>query len=92
VHRLGEPDAWLPDYRIACYRVNEVTKRNLWLCLGVIPINVSKRPGPDEIAFIEFDERDYVRRSGIGTGYRGDALSRSAQNWLKAQEAEKRKH
>ena len=36
VGKLGEPDAWLPELRVACYQVNEVTKRNVELFF-VIP-------------------------------------------------------
>ena len=92
VRRIGEPDAYLPNQRVACYRVNEVTKRKLWLCLGVIPINVEKLRGYVDIAFIEFDESDHVRRSGMYTAYRHAALSDSAQKWLASKESKKREH
>ena len=89
MRRLGEPDAYLPDLRIACYRVNEVTRRKLWLCLFVIPINVENRSGYVEIAFIEFDEKDHVRRSGTRIGHQREAMSYAAQKWLASQEPKK---
>jgi len=93
VHRLGEPDAYWPDLRVACYRVNEVTKRHLWLCLFVIPVNVDKRPGYVDVAFIEFDESDHVRRSGMDTqAYRSVALRDLAKKWLASLESKKGEH
>ncbi|SRR6266540_1869169 len=92
VSKVGEPDAYLPDLRVACYRVNEVTKRKLWLCLGILPVNVERLPGYVDIAFIEFDEGDHVRRSGMSTEYRYDALTVSAEKWLAAKETKKREH
>jgi len=92
VGKVGEPDAYFPNLRVACYRVNEVTRRELWLFLGVIPINVEKLPGYVDIAFIEFDESDHVRRSGMSTEYRYDALTVSAEKWLASKETKKREH
>ena len=91
VRRLGEPDVYLSDLRVACYRVNEVTRRKLWLCLFVIPMNVDKRGGYVDIAFIEYDGTDHVKRSGIGEGYRNAALRDSAKKWLAAQAAQEAK-
>ena len=92
VRRLGEPDAYLPDLRVACYRVNEVTKRKLWLCLFIIPVNVEKHAGYVDIVFIEFDESDHVRRSGMATGNRYSALTVSAEKWLASKDTKKRDH
>ena len=100
VGKVGEPDAWLPELRVACYRVNEVTKRNLELFV-VIPVNVWKRPGYVDVAFIEFDESDHVRRSGMSTEYYHvkydkDAFEKHlggwpalAKKWLASQEPKK---
>ena len=92
VERLGEPDAYFAGLRVACYRVNTVTRRKLWLFLGIIPIGVSKMPGELDIAFIEFDEHDHVRRSGLGTGYTGEGLEYAARRWMTAKEKKKREH
>ena len=93
VGKLGEPDAYFPDLRVACYRVNEVTKRNLWLLLFIIPVDVEKNPGYVDVAFIEFDESDHVRRSRMSTVDHFDALHLDAlaKKWLASQEAKKRK-
>jgi len=97
VGKFGEPDAWLPELRVACYRVNEVTKRNLELFV-VIPVNVWKRPGYVDVAFIEFDESDHVRRSGMRTEYYNDkdvfekhlgGWPALAKKWLASQEPKK---
>ena len=99
VGKFGEPDAWLPELRVACYRVNEVTKRNLELFV-VIPVNVWERPGYVDVAFIEFDESDHVRRSGMSTedfdearqADKGKPLSgwpALAKKWLASQEPKK---
>ena len=92
VGRLGEPDAYYTGIRVACYPVNTVTRRKLWLFLGIIPVGVSKMPGELDIAFIEFDEHDHVRRSGLGTGYSGVGLEYAAKKWLATKEKEKREH
>ena len=99
VRKVGEPDAWFPELRVACYRVNEVTKRNLWLLLFVIPVDVEKNPGYVDIAFIEFDENDHVRRYGMRTEYYNnkDAFDKYlggwpalVKKWLDSQEPKKR--
>ena len=93
VGKLGEPDAWVPELRVACYQVNEVTKRNLDLFF-LIPVYVEKFPGYVDVAFIEFDESDHVRRSGMSTEYRGNTsiidLPALAKKWLASQEPKKR--
>ena len=99
VAKVGEPDAWFPDLRVACYRVNEVTKRDM-LVFVVIPIYVEKKPGYVDVAFIEFDENDHVRRSGMSTEWRGDKRFEEhdggwpvlAKKWLGSQEPIQRKH
>jgi hypothetical protein len=37
VRRVGEPDAYAADVRVACYRVSDVTRRELWLLFGFLP-------------------------------------------------------
>ena len=96
VAKVGEPDAWLPELRVACYRVNEVTKRNLDLFF-LIPVYVEKHPGYVDVAFIEFDETDHVRRSGVSTEWHNDEYVFSgwpalAKKWLASQEPKKREH
>ena len=106
MRRLGAPDAYFKELSLACYRVNDVTRRNLYLCLFVVPIEVTKYPGWEEVALIKFDEHDAVRYSGIEMFYTGrsnpkDAhadlrnyqvrLKRTATNWVAAQERKDKK-
>jgi hypothetical protein len=97
VSKLGEPDAYFADLRVGCYRINEVTKRKLWLCLFVIPINVETIPGALEVAFIEFDEQDRAHRFAIDTGFYGypdrdQGLRNAAQKWVAIKAKEQRVH
>ena len=80
--RLGQPDQYYPDLRVACYRVNDVQKRKLFLLLFVIPINVWKESAYD-IGFVEFDEQDRVRRADIKTEYASEQLEIVAREWVK---------
>jgi hypothetical protein len=73
---------------VACYQVNEVTKRNVQLFF-VIPTYVQKHPGYVDVAFIEFDESDHVRRSGMSTEDRHDGWPALAKKWLASQEPKK---
>ena len=102
VGKFGEPDAWLPELRVACYQVNEVTKRNVELFF-VIPTYVQKHPGYVDVVFIEFDESDHVRRSGMSTedfdearqfdkGKQLAGWSALAKKWLASQEPKQREH
>src|SRR5258705_13889062 len=63
--KVGTPDEYFSDLRIACYRINQVTARKLWLLLGVIPVQVDKSPAGVEVALIQFDEHDRAQRFGI---------------------------
>jgi hypothetical protein len=91
--RLGQPDAYVDDIRVACYRVNSVTKRD-GLFLVVIPLSVNKNTNDLDIGFVQFDQQDRVQRSGIGTGYvswkDGVDFARHAKEWLAAEEKKKR--
>ena len=106
MRRLGAPDAYFEEQSLVCYRVNDVTRRNVFLCLFVVPIEVTKYPGWEEVALIKFDEHDAVRYSGIEMFYTGrsnpkDAhadlrnyqvrLKRTATNWVAAQERKDKK-
>jgi hypothetical protein len=85
VAQLGEPDKYVPDIRVACYKVNDVTRRKVFLCLFVIPINVEKSRAQD-IAFIEFDEQDRVRRADVTTEYSHVGLKEAAELWVSGKE------
>jgi hypothetical protein len=85
ISRLGQPDDYFPHIRVACYKVNDVTRRKVFLCLFVIPINVEKSQA-QEIAFIEFDEQDRVRRADLTTEYSRVELKKAAELWLSRKE------
>ena len=106
MRRLGPPDAYFQEQSLVCYRVNDVTRRNLFLCLFVVPIKVNKQPGWQEVALIKFDEQGAVRYSGIETFFHGRVypttpslyprndelrLKNVATNWLAAQERKDKK-
>ena len=105
VGRLGEPDAYVDDIRVAAYLVNSITRRNVTLLLGIIPLGTTtKRNYEFDIALIQFDEGDHVRRFGMRTGYGHGKIvwptSRSpvpgleyeARKWLAEKEKEQRSH
>jgi hypothetical protein len=85
ISQLGPPDEYVPDIRVACYKVNDVTRRKVFLCLFVIPINVEKSSARD-IAFIEFDEQDRVRRADLTTEYSHVGLKAAAELWRSGKE------
>ena len=106
MRRLGAPDAYFEEQSLVCYRVNDVTRRNLFLCLFIVPIEVTKRPGWEEVALIQFDEHGAVRYSGIEMFFRGAPhrrgppfhlrtpearLQYAATNWVAAQERKEKK-
>jgi hypothetical protein len=81
VERFGRPDAFVPDIRVACYRVNDVTRREMFLLFFVIPVYFSATPNSVDVAFIEFDEQDRVRRVEIETCY-DRSLPELARQWF----------
>jgi hypothetical protein len=81
VARLGPPDQYYEDIRVACYRVNDVEKRKLFLLLFVIPVNVWKEKAYD-IGLVEFDEQDRVRRATVKTYPVHRTLQVVAQEWV----------
>ena len=106
MRRLGAPDAYFEELSLVCYRVNDVTRRNLFLCLFVVPIAVNKQPGWQEVALIKFDEQGAVRYSGIEMVFTGKTtmpfsityprtyharLKNVATNWVAAQERKDKK-
>ena len=65
VAKVGVPDACYADLRVCVYRINDVTRRNLLLCLFVIPMGVQQTPGGRGVGVRR------VRRAGPGVS-RGD--------------------
>jgi hypothetical protein len=80
IEKMGKPDGDFQDLRIIAYRVNDVTRRNLFLVL-IIPLGVEKSPGYQDVAFIEFDSEGLVRGSGIVDIYKQANLRGEAEKW-----------
>jgi len=80
VAKLGSPDAYLPDARVACYRINSVTHRK-FLILFLIPAGVEKYDDFD-LALIEFDDTDRVKRYGLVRQASYESYERAASLWL----------
>ena len=50
--RLGEPDVWYNDLRVACYEINKLDKNNL-MVFFLVPIgNDRKKDEGTEVAMI----------------------------------------
>jgi len=89
IAKLGEPDFYLPDLRVACYRVNTVTRRDVFLFL-VIPLRIRKLPEPGfDVAFIEFDEHDHVKRSGVALEPGYFSYEAAAKKWMATEDKPK---
>lgn len=63
VHRLGKPDVWYPDFKVACYKLNDVSRRRLVLLFGVVPIGVPEDNKGLEVAMFQFDAQGGLLRS-----------------------------
>lgn len=60
--QLGKPDEFFEDLNVACYPLNKVSRRRLWLFLGVLPIAAPRDPDVTEVALIQFGDQGRVRR------------------------------
>jgi hypothetical protein len=82
--KLGSPDAYLPAFHIACYRVNTISQRDLILLLLVIPLGIENRGSPAEfdLALIEFDETDHVKHYQFMRQANGQSYDYVAKAWL----------
>ncbi len=63
--KLGAPDEFYPDLRVAAYRLNEVRRKRLWLLFFVLPVAVTPEPGDIEIGLAEYDDAGQLRRMTI---------------------------
>ena len=92
---MGKPDLFCDDLRIAVYPVEELERRKLVLLFFFIPIrSFTDYPGY-QIACIEFDERERVRRYGTTTGYLGLSsgdLRFYAKEWIQTRDVKKPEH
>ena len=67
IAKLGPPDKYFPDIRVACYKLNYLSRHRLWLFLGAIPIAaVEDEPGV-EVAMFQFDAGGQTQRHAIRT-------------------------
>ena len=65
--QLGKPDEFFEDLGVACYRLNRVSRRRLWLFLCVLPIAAPRDPDVIEVALVQFDAQQRVGRVGVKT-------------------------
>lgn len=63
--KLGAPDEYVADLRVAAYRLNEVKRKRLWLLFFVLPVNVTQDPDQLEVGFIEYNDAGQVRRMAV---------------------------
>jgi hypothetical protein len=63
--QLGSEDEYFADLKIACYKLNKLKRRRLWLCFGVLPFGVSRDPDGLEVAMIQFDKDDRALKVAI---------------------------
>jgi hypothetical protein len=62
--KVGPADVYFDDLRVSCYKLNTLTRRKLWLFLGIIPFSVTREPDGLEFAVIQFDEHEQAQRIG----------------------------
>lgn len=65
IDKLGPPDSYFSDVRVAAYKLNVLKRKRLTLLLGILPIDVSQDADRLEVALIQFDEKDRVQRSEV---------------------------
>ncbi len=63
--RLGPPGSYFDDLNVACYPLNRVSRRRLWLFLGVLPIAAPRDPDLTEVALVQFDAQSRIWRVGL---------------------------
>jgi hypothetical protein len=86
VTKVGKPDEYFADLRVACYKLNQVKRRRLVLLFGVLPIAAPKDHDNLEVAMIQFDEQDRAQRIEVRIIYTfpGDpgGLRNAARQWM----------
>jgi hypothetical protein len=88
--KLGKPDAWYDDLRVACYKLN-VLNRNSLLIVFFVPIGSdSQKDAGAEVAMIQFDARGVQLRQTRRQIYGGDPeklLHSEAERWVTGKNA-----
>jgi hypothetical protein len=85
IAKLGQPDAYLNDLNVACYRINSVTHRKTLLLFFVIPTPPEKTYDFD-LALIEFDATGRATRYGLVRQPTYQGYGDAAKAWLVSQE------
>ena len=91
--RLGNPDEYFPDLRVAVYPINTVIRRRLTLFLFILPVGGFRDYDFYDIACIEFDEHDNARRCDVilrgSYSLKSQILYWAAKDWLENRDKEK---
>ncbi|MGV3756573.1 MAG: hypothetical protein ACO1QS_14420 [Verrucomicrobiota bacterium] len=81
--KIGPPDEHFADLRVSAYNLNKLTRRRFWLLFGVLPFGYGYFERGTEVALIEFDETDHVRRIKIVRAYHPDTARMAAERFSK---------
>jgi len=65
--KIGQPDDYFPDLRVACYKLNQIKRRRLVLMFFVLPVAWPKDPDGLEVAMIQYDDHERAQRIEIKT-------------------------
>ncbi len=58
-NRYGPMDGYFSNVHVGYYRLTDVTRRSLWLGLGIIPVGTSTLNWTDAV-FLRFDSDDRI--------------------------------
>lgn len=75
IRKLGEPDGYYPELKVACYRINEVERRRLFLAFFILPMGTERETAGADVAFVQFDEDDRAQRVAVDWARRADRLN-----------------
>jgi len=80
--QLGHPDEDHPQLGVVCYRLNQLTRRRLWLLFGVLPIAAPRDVDRLEIALLRFDQADQLQAVEVKIVTAYQPLRQAAQQWV----------
>ena len=89
VAKLGQPDEYFPDLKVACYKIDTKTRREVMLLLFVIPIDIYEYQ-KTTVAMIEYDGLLMTKRVEIITPqssryfYQVGGFKFTAQRWVQS--------
>ena len=81
--KIGQPNEYFADLRVACYKLNRVNRRRL-VVLFLIPVGAPKDGDSLEVAMIQYDDQDREQRVEIRT-LAGDYLKPGTLRWAAQQ-------